>query len=334
MSNSLEFPRAVLSTFAILAAVSLDPVAGADVVVGWLFPTALPNNPPPTGTSYTYGAADSGANAIGSTLSGFHASAAAIWTSPSGNGSQYARSSNNWAIGDYYEVRFSGAGFATMSVSWDQARSSTGPTGFELIMSLDGGTNFSLMGNYAVLQSGGGGAPGTWSSLTYNQLYTNSAALGSLADGQADVILRFRAVTAPGSTTGSNRIDNVFIHGSPALDPDQDGVSSSQDNCPTVSNPNQSDADSDGFGDVCDNCPFVANPSQSDADGDGVGNACDCNADIDGNGAVAAEDVFLVLASWGQSAKGSLAEDVNRDGMVDGMDLSEVLSAWGLCPGP
>jgi hypothetical protein len=196
-----------------MAAASLAAVAGADVVVGWSIPTALPNNPPPTGTSYTYGAADSGANAIGSTLSGFHAAAAAAWTSPSGNGSQYALSSNNWAIGDYYEVRFSGAGFDTMSVSWDQARSSTGPSGFELIMSLDGGTNFSLMGNYTVLQSGGGGAPGTWSSSTYNPLYTNSAALGPLADGQTDVILRFRAVTAAGGATGSSRIDNIVVSG-------------------------------------------------------------------------------------------------------------------------
>jgi len=206
-------PSCLRPVVASLVAVSIASFATADVVVGWSIPTALPNNPPPTGSSYVYGIADSGANAAGSSLSGFHAAAAAAWTSPSGNGSQYALSSNNWAIGDYYEIRFSGAGFATMSVSWDQARSSTGPSSFELIMSLDGGTNFSLMGNYTVLQSGGGGAPGTWSATTYNPLYTNSAALGPLADDRADVILRFRALTAASGATGSNRIDNIVVSG-------------------------------------------------------------------------------------------------------------------------
>ncbi len=47
------------------------------------------------------------------------------------------------------------------------------------------------------------------------------------------------------------------------------------DDCPAVSNPEQTDSDGDGRGDACDNCPRVANQDQADADGDGVGDACD-----------------------------------------------------------
>ena len=47
------------------------------------------------------------------------------------------------------------------------------------------------------------------------------------------------------------------------------------DNCPLVSNPEQTDRDDDGFGDACDNCPKVANPDQRDTDQDRVGDACD-----------------------------------------------------------
>ncbi len=200
---------------ALVAASSIVASASADLVVGWTIPTAFPVNPPPTGTSYSVGAADQGANAFGSNLSSTHALATTAFTSPAGNGSQFAFSSNSWSIGDYYEARFSTLGFTDLQLSWDQARSSTGPSTFELIMSLDGGNTFStVLSSYAVLQSGGGGAPGTWSTGTYNPLYTTKVALDASAADQGDVILRFRAISAAGGTSGSSRIDNVFVNGS------------------------------------------------------------------------------------------------------------------------
>jgi hypothetical protein len=58
-------------------------------------------------------------------------------------------------------------------------------------------------------------------------------------------------------------------------DVDNDGVTDSVDNCPTVPNPGQDDRDRDGVGDFCDNCVRRANADQTDTDKDGVGDACE-----------------------------------------------------------
>jgi len=58
-------------------------------------------------------------------------------------------------------------------------------------------------------------------------------------------------------------------------DNDGDGIPNSEDNCPDIANPEQTDSDYDTVGDACDNCPNVANPGQVDCDGDEMGDACD-----------------------------------------------------------
>lgn len=204
-----------MSSFVAAAvAASASMSSSAAVVASWSITTAFPTGAGnvPTGQNYSVGAADAGEQTANSELRSFHTNAAATYTSPSGNGSQYAFSSNNWSIGDYYEARASTSNYQNISVSWDQARSSTGPSSFELIFSVDGGASWSASINYTVLQSGGGGAPGTWTSGTYNALYSSSQVLAG-ADNANQLLIRFRALVN-GAATGSNRIDNIVVSGS------------------------------------------------------------------------------------------------------------------------
>ena len=178
--------------------------ASADVIAGWSMPTAVAAST--TGATYSYGAANSGALVSGSMLSGTHSSASTVWSSPAGNGSTYALSSNAWNVGDYYQISLATTGYSSVSVAWDQTRSSTGPAGFEAVLSVDGGTTFSSLGSYTVNQvSWSATVPVTTSSFGY---------LASAADNQIGVIIRFKVVTAGTSTTtGTNRIDNIVVSG-------------------------------------------------------------------------------------------------------------------------
>ncbi len=94
-----------------------------------------------------------------------------------------------------------------------------------------------------------------------------------------------------------------------ASDTDGDGVSDTQDNCPSVANADQADLDGDGTGDVCDNDidgdgvanaldAFPLDPTETtDTDNDGIGNNADTDDDNDG-----------LLDT---------AEDINANGVVD-----------------
>ena len=144
-------------------------------------------------------------------LSAFHTSTASVYTSPSGNGTTYAFSSNNWSPNDYYQVLLPTTGFQNLQLSWSQARSSTGPSTFSLQMSTNG-SSFTELTPYTVLQSGGGGAPGTWNTGTFNPLYSSTVALPLTAENQSQLFLRFVNVTGTASAAaGANRIDSITV---------------------------------------------------------------------------------------------------------------------------
>lgn len=202
--------------------------ASADLVVGWTIPTAFPSGAGnvPIGTSYSVGIGDQGAAAAGTNLSSVHQLASSgvnntSYTSPAGNGSQYAFSSNVWKAGDYYQAAFSGTGYSDLSFAWDFTRSGTGPATWTVIMSLDGGSNWStLLATFTpIINSASPTGAGTWSTTVYNAAYTSNIALGAVADNAGSILVRVQATVDSVNSTGvyqaggTARIDNVFING-------------------------------------------------------------------------------------------------------------------------
>jgi MYXO-CTERM domain-containing protein len=217
-----------LSLAAIVASTACVASASADLVVGWTIPNAFPSGAGnvPTGTFYTVGAGDQGAATAGTSLSSTHQLAssganATSYTSPAGNGSQYAFSSNVWKAGDYYQASFSGTGYTGLSFAWDFTRSTTGPATWTVIMSVDGGTNWStLLATYTpIVNSATPTGAGTWNTSTYIAAYTSSIALGASADNASSIIVRVQALVDSVNSSGvyqaggTARIDNVFVNG-------------------------------------------------------------------------------------------------------------------------
>lgn len=95
-------------------------------------------------------------------------------------------------------------------------------------------------------------------------------------------------------------------------DGDGDGVADSQDTCPFVANPDQTDTDNDQRGDACDDCP--TSPPTRDEDDDGLDDACDpCplgdSHDDDGDGVMDACDVCPGRRDDGQDSDGDQIGD-------------------------
>ena len=194
------------------AVIATASAASADVIAGWSMSTAVAAAT--TGTNYTYGAADLGALTSGTSLSGFHTASATTWSSPAGNGSTYSLSSNNWTTGDYYQVSMATTGYSDISVSWDQTRSSTGPSSFSLSMSTDGGANFTtLLASYTVIQAGFAGTGTTsWNPVTNQSGFTTTTIVGISAANQSNVLFRFSSLSTT-AAAGTNRVDNISVTG-------------------------------------------------------------------------------------------------------------------------
>lgn len=111
----------------------------------------------------------------------------------------------------------------------------------------------------------------------------------------------------------------------PCDDPDGDGVCAAMDNCPNVSNPDQSDCDGDGVGDACDpDFPCVVTCPQPGCDDGGI----DC--DFDSNCEVNLTDLAILLVHFGAPSGATNATgDTDRDADVDLTDLANTLTRFG-----
>ncbi len=91
----------------------------------------------------------------------------------------------------------------------------------------------------------------------------------------------------------------------------------------------RADSDGDGIADGNDNCTLVANTPQRDSNGDGYGNACD--ADLDDNCIVNAQDWFIMRERIGTDDADA---DLNGDGVVNGIDALTLFQNRFAPPGP
>jgi hypothetical protein len=136
---------------------------------------------------------------------------------------------------------------------------------------------------------------------------------------------------------------NTFELTGISLDVDADGLNVTNDNCPTVPDPDQTDTDQDGFGDVCDTdddddavpdvmdvCPLIADPDQANFDGDAQGDACDDDDDNDGFDDV--DDLFpRDPQEWADNDGDGIGDNGDPDDDNDGI-TDRVEQANGLDP--
>ncbi|HEY1685013.1 MAG TPA: PEP-CTERM sorting domain-containing protein [Tepidisphaeraceae bacterium] len=157
---------------------------------------------------------------------GSHAATNAVYSSPAGNGSAHSFSSNVWAPGDYYEFAVPTTGLENILVSYDQISSSTGPKVFSLYYSVDG-TNFSSFSSYSITiteaetnSTGGTGTESAWSANSkgaYNWSFDLSGLTG--LNNDANALFEVVDTDVTGTSTGTDRVDNVVVAGSPVPEP-------------------------------------------------------------------------------------------------------------------
>jgi hypothetical protein len=218
--SSSSMNKIASTLFVGAALVSSHLLHAQSTITQWTFETSLPFLT--DSTTITGIAAEVGTG----TASGFHALPATDWSNPTGNNSAESFSSNTWSPGDYYQFQTSTLGFANISVSWDQTRSSTGPADFKLSYSTNGtdftdvpSATWSVVASTAtnIIFSDATTGPSWLASKTaVNTAYAyDLSSIGALSNAPA---VYFRLVTTIATATaaaGTNRVDNFTVSSIP-----------------------------------------------------------------------------------------------------------------------
>lgn len=205
----------------LLALAGCCAVAQAQTVISkWTFETSYQTitNSPAATTLFTGIAPEVG---LGLAL-GSHATAA-VFSSPSGNGSPRSFSANTWAVGDYWQFQVSTVGFTGVGIAYDQTSSGTGPGRFDLSYSTDGTTFTPIATGYTVLANS---APNAWNTTVATAATSFIYDLSGVTalDNAANVYFRLTdssTISANGGTVasgGTDRVDN-FVVFSPVPEP-------------------------------------------------------------------------------------------------------------------
>lgn len=184
---------------ALAGAASARPSSNDGVLAAWTFETSLPITAGPHQAEGGLFAATS--TALGTT--------GGTYSNPVGNGSLESFSSNGWDAGDYFQFTTSTVGYTALSISFDQTRSSTGPGVFDLVASTDGVNFTTILDDYTVRENSGP----NWSS-TSARIEADIFKINLSASFDDAATLVFRLVSqVTGASTGTNRVDNVFVNG-------------------------------------------------------------------------------------------------------------------------
>lgn len=175
------------------------------VLAKWTFEVSLPTTAGPHSAEEGVG-----------TATGYHAGAT-TYSNPVGNGSAESFSSSNWLTGDYYEFQTSSLGYTNVEISFDQTRSGTGPTPFDVEISTDGVNWTTLVDDYTVDAV-------TWSGTTYKAESTFGPHAAPALDNQATIYVRLTAQADASGTGGTCRVDNVAITGETGSQPGEPPV--------------------------------------------------------------------------------------------------------------
>jgi len=221
--------KSVVSLFAGIVALTIAQSINAQTIATWTFETSQPGvvtlpAAPGAGVAFTSFSPEVGAG----TATALHAGAA-TYSSPAGNGSARSFSANTWAVGDYFQFQVSTLTFSSISISYDQTSSSTGPGQFSLQYSIDGSTFTTFGSQYTVLVNA---APNAWAAATPISTTSFSYNLSSVSALNNAANVFFRVVdtgtlsasqanggsTAP-AATGTDRLDNFSVFVTPVPEP-------------------------------------------------------------------------------------------------------------------